>query len=119
MRLARPLAALVCAAVGADAQVLRGRVSDAASGRPLPSVSVSLYTDSLKLLASVRSDSMGEFEVRLPRPGAFYIMPRRIGYFGSMVGPLAVATRDTFEVVVRITPVAMSIGGVTVTASRA
>ena len=98
MRLARPLAA---------------------SGRPLPSVSVSLYTDSLKLLASVRSDSMGEFEVRLPRPGAFYIMPRRIGYFGSMVGPLAMATRDTFEVVVHITPVAMSIGGVTVTASRA
>ena len=121
-RLARTLAAAAAlqaaAAAIAGAQVLRGRVSNADSQRPLSAVSVSLYSDSLKLLGDARSDSMGDFTLRVPRPGSYYIMPRRIGFFGSMVGPLAMATRDTFELVVHITPVAMSIGGVTVTASR-
>ena len=106
------------AVVGADAQVLRGRVSDAVTQRPLPQVSVSLYSDSLKLLGEARSDSTGVFMLRLPQPGSYHVMPRKIGYFGSVVGPLAMTTRDTFELLVHLAPVAISIRGVEVTATR-
>ena len=102
----------------AQAQALRGRVSDAVTLRPLPQVSVSLYSDSLQLLGEVRTDSTGDFLLRLPRPGSYHIMPRKIGFFGNVVGPLVMATRDTFELLVQVAPVAMTIRGVEVSASR-
>lgn len=99
-----------------DAQALRGRVAEMSTAAPLKSVEIVLYSDRLALIAKARTDSTGEFLVAMPHPGRYMILPRRIGYVGGLVGPFAIATRDTFELVIYLTPLVVTLNGVTIAA---
>ncbi len=64
----------------AVAQELAGVVRDAGSREPVPSATVSLLGADGAALARVLSDSAGRFTLTAPRPGAYRLEVRRIGY---------------------------------------
>jgi hypothetical protein len=73
---------LFCATVSAvaEAQVVRGRVTDQTSGSAIPGVLVSLLPDaSTAAVTSVLSNTRGEYAIRPPSPGRYRIDAKRIG----------------------------------------
>jgi hypothetical protein len=73
---------LCCAAVSAvaDAQLVRGRVTDQTSGAAVPGVLVSLLPDASTAPAtSVLSNARGEYAIRAPSAGRYRIDAKRIG----------------------------------------
>jgi hypothetical protein len=67
-------------AQSADAQVVRGRVVESRTGRPLPSASVTVLDSAGNLAGYGQSNAFGEFTVRLARAGSFFVRAERVGY---------------------------------------
>jgi len=68
------------ASAAAEAQVVRGRVTDQTSGSAIPGVLVSLLPDASTAAAtSVLSNTRGEYAIRAPSPGRYRIDAKRIG----------------------------------------
>ena len=74
------MAGSVTFSVAADAQVVRGRVTDRTSGSPVAGVLVSLLPDAGTAAAvSVLSNARGEYAMRAPAPGRYRVDAKRIG----------------------------------------
>ncbi|MFN8581125.1 MAG: carboxypeptidase-like regulatory domain-containing protein [Gemmatimonadaceae bacterium] len=72
------LAQLTVAAVG-QAQLVRGVVTERASGVPLGGVLVTLLDSTSHTVGSVLSTEAGDFAVRAPGPGRYHVDAKRIG----------------------------------------
>src|SRR4030095_428528 len=66
--------------VAAEAQVVRGRITDRTSGSPVPGVLVSLLPDAGTTAAiSALSNARGEYAIRATSPGRYRLDAKRIG----------------------------------------
>jgi hypothetical protein len=98
------LAVVLARIVGAaplDAQAIRGRVYDLATGAGVAGAEVALWRGQVPEV-TVRADSTGQFLVVANDTGTFQLLSRRVGYYGGGMNRLRLTTRDTFELVVRL-----------------
>ena len=102
------LALLLAFPAMAHAQVVRGRLVDQASGRPLEGAMIVL-TGPGGDVASVLSDALGRFSVRAPEAGTFALRADRIGHASTTLEPFPLGVGDTLEVrmAALVSPVAL------------
>jgi len=91
------LVLLLLGSSAADAQVVRGRLVDAESGRPLEGAMVVLEGP-LGDVASVLSDALGRFVVRAPEVGTYALRADRIGHASARLEPFTLTAADTLDV---------------------
>jgi hypothetical protein len=108
---------LFAAAVPARAQVLRGRVMEDGSEKPIATVSITLLKEDGTRIANVLSDTFGRFQMRVPERGSYKIAGERIGYRGATSPKFQVGLSDTLELEFRLLPNAVLLAPLTVTAS--
>jgi hypothetical protein len=101
--------------IPAAGQVLRGRVIDAESGAVVPLARVVVTGTGQRTRRTVTAAD-GRFLVRLRRGGSFRVQVARAGYAETRTRALAVGPRDTVDVDVRVSAVALRLDPVTVTA---
>ena len=74
------LACGVTFSVAAEAQIVRGRITDRTSGSPVPGALVSLLPDAGSTAAiSALSNARGEYAIRATSPGRYRLDAKRIG----------------------------------------
>jgi outer membrane receptor protein involved in Fe transport len=100
---------------------LRGQVLDAASGRPVGSASVSVWSRADSVLAAgavTRPD--GSFRVEGLRPGRYYVRVSHLGHTPATTADITVAPGATSADVptVRLAAGAVQLEGITATAAR-
>lgn len=96
----------------ASGQLLRGRVVDAVSGRPVSLSLVSLRDSSGSVVSSEESDWDGAFVIRMPEPGPWHLRVRHHAYEVHSSGAYAGA-RDT-TVTITLQPVPVRLEGIEV-----
>jgi Carboxypeptidase regulatory-like domain len=95
--LAAILVALVAAGPAA-AQVLHGRVTDAADGSPVAAAYVSALDGTGAAVASTASGGDGRFELPLPAAGAYRLQVSRVGYRTGISPAVSIEAGDRMEV---------------------
>ncbi|HUF51584.1 MAG TPA: carboxypeptidase regulatory-like domain-containing protein [Longimicrobiales bacterium] len=95
------LVLVLCAASPAGAQVIRGRVLDASTARPVPAATLQLLVDD-RPVATAPSDSAGLFTLEVRAPGRYRIVATRIGYQETESRVLELSGRDTTIVELRM-----------------
>jgi len=92
-----PVGLLLLASLFGEArgQTVLGRVTEAPSGAPVPSVLVELLAPDSTRVARVLSGSDGRFVLEAPAEGDYLVRLRRLGYRTSVLGPVAVAGGTT------------------------
>jgi len=92
-----PLGLLLLASLFGEArgQTVLGRVTEAPSGAPVPSVLVELLAPDSTRVARVLSGSDGRFVLEAPAEGDSLVRLRRLGSRTSVLGPVAVAGGTT------------------------
>lgn len=82
--------------VAAEAQVVRGRITDRSSGSPIPGVLVSLLPDAATTAAiSVLSNARGEYAIRATTPGRYRLDAKRIGVQRYVSDPFELGTGES------------------------
>ena len=101
--------ALACsAAAAAHAQVVRGTITERATGSPIPGVVVSLVPDATTGVISVLSNARGEYAIRATGPGQYRLDAKRIGAQRFVSEPFSLGAGETkrmdvaLEAVVRL-----------------
>jgi hypothetical protein len=102
----------------AHAQAIRGRVYDLETGAGVPNAEVAIWRAQVPL-ATVHTDSTGLFLVPVRDTGTFQLISRKVGFFGGSIGDLRVATRDTFDLLVRMERIAQVLQTLKVEGERA
>jgi Carboxypeptidase regulatory-like domain/TonB-dependent Receptor Plug Domain len=90
------------AAVRADAQVVFGRVVDAADGSAVSGAMVSALDSAGTTLASALSDARGQYELALPAGGSVRLQAARVGYNTGRAPAIAVGEGDRIGFELRI-----------------
>jgi len=119
MSLARLLALpalLLTLAAPAAAQVLRGRVLDAANDQPVSQARISVLNAENRVAARASAGTNGEFSVTLRGPGTVRLRVERTGYQPSLTQTVQVAALETLQVDVRMAVEALRVEPLTVTA---
>jgi hypothetical protein len=119
MRIALSLSMLISLGLATplDAQLLRGRVSDAVTGDPVFAASVAVLNADSTVVATARTDRGGEFVLR-PAAGTFLLYVDRVGYEATMTAPRELGIADSLTFELRIPPRAVDIAGLEVVAPR-
>lgn len=109
-------------AIVAQAQVVRGVVTERTSGLPLPGVLVTLEladstTSQRALNLTSLTDERGEYAVRAARPGRYRVEAKRIGVRRFTSEPFALAEGQTHRVDVVVDGLLYSLPEVTVEAA--
>jgi hypothetical protein len=93
------LAALAVVATPAvtRAQTVRGALVERHEGRPLPGAMVGLLDTSGTALDSMRTSADGEFVVRAPRPGEYFLYFTHAGYASVPSDRLRLGAGETLE----------------------
>lgn len=96
-------------ALPAEAQVVTGRVVDAASGDPLDGAMVTLLAASGRAPVNTLTDALGRFVLRAPQAGAYVLRADRIGFSSAFSDTLRLAAGDsvTHRMEARFEPVAL------------
>ncbi|HYH83429.1 MAG TPA: carboxypeptidase-like regulatory domain-containing protein [Longimicrobium sp.] len=121
MKLCKPLfsaaAVLVCLSApdAAAAQVIVGRVIDAASGGGVAQARVTVVGGARGETRRTRSAANGRFTIGLRRGGSYRVHVARTGYVDTRTRPLTVLAGDTVEVNVRVSTAALGLDPLTVT----
>jgi hypothetical protein len=90
------IAAGVTFSAAAEAQIVRGRVTDRTSGSPVPGVLVSLLPDAGTVAAiSVLSNARGEYAIRANSPGRYRLDAKRIGVQRYVSEPFDLGTGES------------------------
>src|SRR5690349_22798598 len=87
----------VAATAPSEAQVVRGRVIDNASGEGVSAAAVEALASG-RTGGRARTAADGKFEVRLRAPGTFRLTANRTGYTLSVTRDVPVAVRETVYV---------------------
>ena len=117
--LAATLAAIAGAAADISAQVVRGTVVDATSGRALPATVVVLLDSAGKRLAGVLSRDDGSYAIRITTPGRYGVRAERIGFRADAPTPITIAIGQTLELKLATRPIPVVLGEVRVTGRTA
>jgi len=119
IRAAGMLAALVGLSTGAAAQVVRGVVVEAGSGRGLPGVVVVLLDSAGKRLAGVLVGDDGKYAIRAMTPGRYAVRAERIGYRADVPTPVTLGAGQTVDLRLETQPIPVVLGAVRVTGKSA
>lgn len=113
----RLLPALLLALVAAPlaAQQVRGRVVDDAGGS-VRAANVVLQDIDGQRLAATRTDSLGLFELPVPREGTYRLRAERIGYGQATTEAMQVGGRISLELKLRLSVRAVALDPLTITA---
>ena len=114
-RIASVAITFVIASVAA-AQSVRGRVAEIPGNKPLADAQVVLWSDSTTVVSTTRTDSIGVFLVRAPKPGLYFINVRKLGYQGGATGELSLTEPQEYEIVIKTPKIAPVLSGVNITA---
>lgn len=113
-RLATALVAAAALAPAALAQGVKGRVLETPGNRPVPDATVLLFSDSITVAASAKTDEEGHYYLKAPRLGTYHIRVRKVGYTGGETGTFAISTTDDYELTIRTPRVTPVLSGVRV-----
>jgi hypothetical protein len=109
---------LVFAAADASAQVLGGRVVDAASGAPIIAAVVRLLDEGGAVADSVATDASGAFRIQSAAAGTFRVSVRAPGYAEEagervvlVAGTTSIVTLRASADAVRLEPVVVEVAG--------
>jgi hypothetical protein len=119
MQLARrllPLAIPFLAALPLSAQVVHGRVLDAATGEGVAEAQVRAVSPEGHEVGRGRTGPGGVFQLALRAAGTVRIRAERTGYLATLTGELPVALREAVEVEVRMSASAVAMEPLRVTA---
>jgi len=119
IRAAGMLAALAGLSTGAAAQVVRGVVVEAGSGRGLPGVVVVLLDSAGKRLAGVLVGDDGKYAIRAMTPGRYAVRAERIGYRADAPTPVTLGAGQTVDLRLETQPIPVVLGVVRVTGKSA
>ena len=111
------VALLLCAtsAPALAAQSVRGRVLEVVGNRPVADATVILFSDSITVVTSTRTDSAGHFLIKAPKVGSYNIRVRKVGFMGGETGTMDLALPDEYQITIRTPRVAPVLSGVKVT----
>lgn len=112
------LALLSVAAPPLGAQVVRGNLLDAETGKPISNGTVALLSRDSVLVARIATDTAGAFSLLTQRPGAFRIQAERLGYFPAISPPVVMGQQDTLDVEFRLSSKAVVLEPLVVTSRR-
>lgn len=98
------LAVTLPGAVGADAQVVRGRVVDSESGEPVVLAYVGLLAPGRELVVAGLADRDGVFSLRAPGEGEYFLYVERTGYRSVFDGLFELGDGGVIELAVGLTP---------------
>jgi hypothetical protein len=96
---------LICAVAGAataDAQTLRGRVSDYGTREPVRGASAYLLDEQGNVLIEAATDSVGNFEFRAARAANYRLRVSMIGYLSFQSDRIILSNRETVQVAIQI-----------------
>lgn len=103
-------------AAPASAQVVRGKVLDAATGDPVPQAEVAASTVEGRAAGRARAGADGSFSLDLRAAGTFRLRATRSGYQPTLTDSLPVDVRESVEVELRLSASAVAIEPLRVTA---
>lgn len=118
-RVAAIVAFLTLYTGGADAQVVRGIVVDAASGRAVPGAVIVLLDSAGRRLVGVFAGDDGRYALRAAAPGRFRIRAERIGFRSDAGREVTLGAGETIDLPLVTRPVPVTLSAVTVTARAA
>ncbi len=105
---------LLLFATPAAAQVLRGRVLDAADGRPVPHARISVATADGRVVARAATGAAGTFSIALRVTEPVRLRAERTGYAPTVTQPVQVGLYETLDVDVQVAVEALRIEPLTV-----
>jgi hypothetical protein len=117
-RVAMALALLAATAVESSAQVVRGAVRDAATGRPIEGALISLVPESGRAAVGGFSEADGGYQVRLASFGSYRIKVQRIGYRMHVSDPISVNAQAMMVDAVAMVPLPQVVATVAVAADQ-
>jgi hypothetical protein len=118
-RLLAGAAALLFCAMPADAQSVRGRVLDVATGGTVPGARVVLLGPSGERVAEVVADPAGRFHVNARSPGDHRIQVEMIGYRTATTEFFVVRATEQVAVEVRLTSAPIALDPLNIVGRRA
>lgn len=101
-------------AVGADAQVIRGRVVDSESGEPVVLAYVGLLEPGRELVVAGLANRDGTFSLRAPGEGEYFLYVRRNGYRSVFDGLFELGDDGVLDLAVGLRPEPVPIEAVAV-----
>lgn len=101
-----------------SAQVVSGRVTDAATGRPLGGVEIVLLDTLGEARVRVVSDSIGRFALAAPAPGEYLLRAARIGYDTVRAEVPTLEYAESIDIELRLGVRPLTLDVLTVTARR-
>lgn len=107
----------VAAASPVRAQIIRGRLLEDGSDKPIPAAQISLFQQEGGLARTVITDSNGRFFVLVPKPGDYFLRGESLGYRAAMSPPLKLIAGDTLDIEFRLAVDAVLLAPLTVTAT--
>ncbi|HEY0152155.1 MAG TPA: carboxypeptidase regulatory-like domain-containing protein [Longimicrobium sp.] len=107
-------ALLLMLATPAAAQVLSGRVLDAADGQPVPQARISAVNAEGRTVARTTSAENGTFSMQLRVTDPVRLRAERTGYSPTLTQPVQVGILETLQVDVRMSVQALSVEPLTV-----
>ena len=110
--------ALCVTATTAPAQEMHGTVRDSASGRVLQGAMVTLLDSTAQMIAAIRTPRTGVWRFTIPASGRVALDVRLVGFAPLTSGWITVAPTDTFDVTLRLHPIAFQLSEVRVEAQR-
>jgi len=108
---------LACPAI-VSAQMVRGTITDAATGLPIKSANVTLFTTDGRRVGNVVSDNDGKFELVLPKGKTVQVQAARIGYETAKSDAITATTSELLELNVHLSTVVVPLPGIEVVARR-
>lgn len=93
---------LLAATPDASAQQVRGQLLDFETRNPIPAGIVILYTAGSSFVTRAVSDAEGRWKLDAPRPGAYYIAARRLGYQPWVSGAMKLEAGSELNSVVHL-----------------
>lgn len=97
-----------------EAQLLRGRLLDDATGVGIDGARVLLLLQDGRVLQPVLTGSDGSFQLRVPAPGWYRLRAQRIGYLMTTSPPLELTQSESLTVEFRLSAQAVTLAPVTV-----
>lgn len=114
----RLAALLLCAALPASAQTVRGLLTDSVSRSPLPGAFLTLVDASGVERARVMTNQAGEFVVTAPAAGSYRLRSKRIGFRPLVSAPLTLGAGETISYNLAVDPIPIPLQTIVVAGER-
>lgn len=111
------LAILLAVPFSLAAQVVRGAVRDADSGRPIESGVVTLLDADGAPIRAMLTDSAGQFAIRAPSPGRYHLRFERLGFLPTTTDRFALDEGESKSHVITAKVVTVSLERIVITDS--